>query len=513
MSETIHTSEESKNPLWRKSLRFIVILGIIVLLFFISIGIVRFVPKLFSGAGTFLSSIFGGKSLETTIDKKEVKSGDAFYVTWKNNTKDNEGAYTFTFKCTDGVKIEYQSTTGSKPVICNTYFPLPHEINSYPFSASSTKAGSVSVPYTINLWDTTTGKSKLSASSNIVIIPKNAAYSDAGGNSSQSAAVNLYPSSNSTSDSDNNPYSDATTTPTYPLGGFDNSTSNSNSSKNTSGNKTSNTTSGSSYTSTRTYGSSPNLGISLVQVGYVDNNANYYNTTSIPENSRVLVRFKVFNTGDAPTGSWTLSANLPTKIYNERTFTSGSQPSILPGNSYEMTLAFDSFDPSISTISLSVTSSGNDVGSSNNYLSIPVTNGGYNNGGWNGGGYYNNGNADLVVTIKDVGIVDRYNNNFYYSNSINTNDKAGVKFEVQNIGGTASGIWYFKADLPTSGNSTTYTSGAQNSLAPGQTATFTLGFDNPRTGYFQINVDSGNNVYEQNEGNNTQSRNIYVNSY
>src|SRR3989344_1016218 len=87
------------------------------------------------------------------------------------------------------------------------------------------------------------------------------------------------------------------------------------------------------------------------------------------------------------------------------------------------------------------------------------------------------------------------------------------RFTIQNIGGTDTGIWTFNASLPSSTNSSYYST-SQNSLAPGQSATFTLGFENPYTGSntVSVNIDPNNNISESNENNNYTSRSIYVNN-
>jgi len=277
----------------------------------------------------------------------------------------------------------------------------------------------------------------------------------------------------------------------------------------------------------------------------------------------------VQNVGTGASGSWYLNAVLPTSISNERVYNSQAQPSINPGQSYQMTLAFDSYDPSTSSIQITL-QGGNDTNRNNNILVIPLTSNGnsannngcyyqngyqYCNGNNNNGCYYSNGSyicnnnnnnncyylngsyvcnnnnnngcyysngsyicntgnnsaSDLSVTITNVGTLDKNTGQFYYTNSISRTDRAAVQFEVKNTGGTSSGSWSFTANLPSSSNSS-YSSGTQNSLAAGQTMSFTVGFDGPNGGSQNVSVQLYPSGSDSNSGNNYASRSIYVNN-
>ncbi len=89
------------------------------------------------------------------------------------------------------------------------------------------------------------------------------------------------------------------------------------------------------------------------------------------------------------------------------------------------------------------------------------------------------GPADLVVDIKETGILSKARNGTFFPVSPIPSDKiAAVRFTVTNIGGQPSGAWAFKASLPIEGDEDyRYTSPAQASIAPGTQVEFTLGFD------------------------------------
>lgn len=84
-----------------------------------------------------------------------------------------------------------------------------------------------------------------------------------------------------------------------------------------------------------------------------------------------------------------------------------------------------------------------------------------------------------------------------------------VSFSIANLGGTASGSYYFSAVLPTTSDGS-YTSPVQASLSSGSSIVSTLRFTQlrPGGGVFSVNADSNNSVRESNENNNSASQTV-----
>ena len=99
------------------------------------------------------------------------------------------------------------------------------------------------------------------------------------------------------------------------------------------------------------------------------------------------------------------------------------------------------------------------------------------------------GPADLSVRIISI-VPDSYG-------------AAAVTFDIANIGGTATGIYYFTAQLPTQ-QMYTYSSPMQASLSPGSHIVNTLRFTQVQQGggTFSVSLDPSNTVHESNESNN-----------
>jgi len=123
------------------------------------------------------------------------------------------------------------------------------------------------------------------------------------------------------------------------------------------------------------------------------------------------------------------------------------------------------------------------------------------------------GQPDLVVKILAAGIVDRSTGAFTASSTVGWADRAGVKFEIVNIGTRSTGTWRFNAVLPTFPLFIFHSEDQQN-LAPGDRIEFTLGFDqidvslNPAP--VIINADPTNSLNESNKGNNIARTSISV---
>jgi hypothetical protein len=122
------------------------------------------------------------------------------------------------------------------------------------------------------------------------------------------------------------------------------------------------------------------------------------------------------------------------------------------------------------------------------------------------------GKADLSVRLVEVGYL-RTNSveSFVKASRVPDGERAAFRFRVTNTGTNNTGSWEFEAELPTTPRYT-YNSRTQPSLAPGEYADFTLGYDRARDGENRvtIEIDSDRDVDESNERNNTLTFEIEV---
>lgn len=86
-----------------------------------------------------------------------------------------------------------------------------------------------------------------------------------------------------------------------------------------------------------------------------------------------------------------------------------------------------------------------------------------------------------------------------------------MQFTVKNIGTNVSNRWDFSYNLPTSATQRPVTN--QRALNPGDAIEYTLCYERPRAGdnrTISVRVDTGRDVDESNEGNNTASIDVDI---
>lgn len=482
-------SKDEKQLEIMKFFKPLIFLLVVIILLLLSIAIVRYVPKAISSTTTYLSSVLRGNKVAFVSAPKEVASGEKIEFKWKNPSQE-AGTYFWSFECTPGITVSYDALGGEKkPVVCNTSFPLPNtNKGTYGFYVSSNSASKITLPMTISFYDQKQEKLISSDTEKVSVIQKKKEAT------SVVTTGELY--------SPNYEALVATTTiVTTPVGSYERTQTNPVT-------KPTNTVVSAPVTNTTpAYYGNPDLSISLVQASVMNTgNTALQDISQAQYGNRILMRVRVTNTGTSPSGTWSVSTKFPTTLINDRNFVFSNQPSLRPGDVYEMTLGFDGFDGSLGAISLTLIGT-NETNFANNTLLIPVPNTGTNNSyNYN----YSTGRADLKVRILAVGTLNSYNN-FRVTNNIDDSDTVGVRFEVENIGGESTGTFDIKAQLPNDDNED-YQIRNVASLNPGEKRVFTVGIEDPKRGKqkLTVEVDSNNDVREKSESNNTDSESIEI---
>lgn len=124
------------------------------------------------------------------------------------------------------------------------------------------------------------------------------------------------------------------------------------------------------------------------------------------------------------------------------------------------------------------------------------------------------GLPDLALNISAIGYLDNSSpDSFTGSGSVPAGKIPAVKFTIRNIGTNWSGTWRFSASIPTR-RAFVYQSDPQQSLAPGDSIDYTLGFDQALTGSNQmvtITVNFDNSAQDSNANNNVASAPLTIN--
>jgi hypothetical protein len=115
------------------------------------------------------------------------------------------------------------------------------------------------------------------------------------------------------------------------------------------------------------------LSVSLIDTGRMSGNT-FVEDSSINTGDRAAVQFKVTNIGGEESGSWRFEADVSREDDDDFTYNSGSQTSLLPGQSTVVTVAFDDLEAGRHSVDITVDPSNNldESSRSNNDLSATL---------------------------------------------------------------------------------------------------------------------------------------------
>lgn len=123
------------------------------------------------------------------------------------------------------------------------------------------------------------------------------------------------------------------------------------------------------------------------------------------------------------------------------------------------------------------------------------------------------GLPDLVVNVTSIGYLAAASaDSFIASSTVPVDNRPAIKFTIKNIGTNASGLWRFSASIPTQ-SFFLYQSQSQQSLNPGDSIDYTLGFDQSNRGSNQmisVTANFDHAVGESNTNNNSASATVTV---
>ncbi|MBI4088697.1 hypothetical protein HY415_01225 [Candidatus Kaiserbacteria bacterium] len=123
------------------------------------------------------------------------------------------------------------------------------------------------------------------------------------------------------------------------------------------------------------------------------------------------------------------------------------------------------------------------------------------------------GLPDLVVTIKAIGYLATSSaDSFIATSTVPSGRRPAVSFTIKNVGTNASGSWRFSATIPTQ-SFFLYQSQPQQSLNPGDSIDYTLGFDQATAGadkMISITANFDRTVAELNLDNNSASTKLTI---
>lgn len=121
------------------------------------------------------------------------------------------------------------------------------------------------------------------------------------------------------------------------------------------------------------------------------------------------------------------------------------------------------------------------------------------------------GLPDLVVDINTTGYLASADS-FIASSTVPFGSRPAIKFTIKNVGTNATGSWRFSVSIPTQ-SFFLYQSQPQQSLNPGDSVEYTLGFDQANRGTDQmisVTANFDRTVTESNPNNNSASAKVTI---
>ncbi len=319
-------------------------IGLIIIIGWLGITLVRVLPNAFTSLASLADSVYNYQPVEIVVVSSAdiVNAGDAFTISW--NDPKSAGSFSFTFECTDGVAIDVR--TVEKPlqsVECDIPYVLG-DVTSMDITVRAERNRFTDIPYTISF-----------------ITPR--AITDVAETASMISVVNASitaPEPVATTTPEVNPVPNTpkpTTPPTTPV-------------------VVKPATPKPTYIQTPVYGipvSNPNgtvdLSIRSLGAGTINNQNQFVNVGTISGNADSAIQFEIKNLGTKTSDTFTFVATLP----NGTTYTSPVQTALKPNERSVISLGF-SMDSSTGVKPFSaVVSVTSDTTTSNNSFTSAVT--------------------------------------------------------------------------------------------------------------------------------------------
>lgn len=304
-------NNDKRTPL-QMTVRILIIIGLVIVLLFLSFGIIKLVPKILNGFTNFRTSLFswGSKNETLTVSTDPVvfSSGDNGTLTWTQSGGATDGYYTLEYACNDNKTIVQEINSDDS----NSYTALDC---GQPFTIGD--ATTTDVAHSIPLHITNTVANYDQITETLIVSHRkpngNDVYSEGETN------ITIYPKTEAPTASEAQPTVTAEpapsasssptvvitpAAPTAPLGPAD-------------------------------------LAVTITRLGVIDPRTNRFIETSTSNPSdRVAMQFQVTNLGQRASGIWRFTAYLPTNVPSDQIYSSAFQSSIPSGKTSYFTIGF-----------------------------------------------------------------------------------------------------------------------------------------------------------------------------
>lgn len=302
-----------------KSLAIAGFIGLIIVISWVGIQLVKVVPSAFSSLASLADSVYSYdvNGLTAVSNKSTAAANESLTINW--NLPKQAGTFAFSYKCADGLNIDMRDSFGAlKTLDCDTNYNIG-SVSAIDIIAKSEKNRFTDLAYKIDFIPAGKDAPVMSDENTIAIV--NASISASGlaanGGTSTTTTATSTPTTNTST------VATATSTPIKPAVKPTNPTK-------------------PVYVEKPVYSiptSNPNgttdLSVSFLGSGTIRNNQFVY-TAIIDNDESGAIQFAVQNLGNKTSGAWTYTAKLP----NGETYTSPAQVALKPNERAVITLGF-----------------------------------------------------------------------------------------------------------------------------------------------------------------------------
>ncbi len=344
------TNEQKESTI--KVLAIVGFLAAIVLLVFIAVKVVSYIPAAFSSLASIADSVYNydrNPTLAVSTPNSVVPTGETFVLTW--NEVKRPGTFSFSYTCADGAAVDIRTAEGEIVALdCDTTFSLEKDQTSLEVMAMTEKQRFTDIAYTLVFTPSDPREEQLSTGSRVTIV--NASIPTSGAIVEETPAPEVTEPVTPTEPETGVVAGETTTTPTpRPL-----------------------VPPAPTYTEQVIYAiptSNPNgvidLRVTFVGVGEGVGN-NFTPRAALATNKTGAIRFSVKNIGTKTAEDWSFVADLPSDI----TYTSKDQAPLKPNEEAIITLEFAGIDRTgIEAFGVKATAKG-DVNTNNNRFTWAV---------------------------------------------------------------------------------------------------------------------------------------------
>ena len=334
--------------------------GLIIIIAWLGIQLISFMPSAFTSLASLADSVYNYKPVEIVVvsNKAVANAGESFTLTW--NKPKQDGTFTFTYECTEGVSVEMRSKLDTiETITCDEAYDIG-AVDTVDLSINSERNRFTEIPYSIAFIPSKSDEPAATTDKTITVV--NAMISPVVVEATTTPDVVVTPDPKPVvvaKPEPVNPTPAPTPTP-KPV---------------TAKPVTAKPAPKPVVVSTPIYGipvSNPNgftdVGVRILAIGAVNNNR-FTPTNNIDNDSQGAIQFEIKNFGTKTSNPFTYTATLP----NGTEYKSGTQTPLKPNERSVVTISFETADMTgVESIKVEVSVNG-DTNKTNNQFTSKVS--------------------------------------------------------------------------------------------------------------------------------------------